>query len=142
MSIIMKQKADEKLKNQSLAIVIGLSVALILLCLAFVLSAFFMSSLENKLTPLFDAIEKAVLSSDMSLATDVSSDVLGILEQAEGKLQLFANHYDIEQCMNAARLLAILNDDDTAERLDVLVQLRSYIHFIRENNSLSIGLII
>ncbi len=139
---IMKQKADKKLKKQSLAIVIGLIVGLMLLMFAFILSALFTASLENTLTPLIDAAEEASLNSDMQSVNRISHEILQILEQAEGKLQLFANHYDIEQCMNAARLLALLNDDDAAERLDVLVQLRSYIRFIRENNSLSIGLII
>lgn len=139
---IIKQKADKKLKKQSLAIVIGLIVGLMLLMFAFILSALFTASLENTLTPLIDAAEEASLNSDMQSVNRISHEILQILEQAEGKLQLFANHYDIEQCMNAARLLALLNDDDAAERLDVLVQLRSYIRFIRENNSLSIGLII
>lgn len=139
---IMKQKADKKLKKQSLAIAVGLIAGLILLLFAFVLSAMFTATLENTLTPLLDAAENATLDSDMQSVKRISGEILEVLERAESKLQLFANHYDIEQCMNAARLLALLNDDDSAERLDELVQLRSYIHFIRENNSLSIGLII
>ena len=143
MQSLMKQKSHKKLVHQSVAIALGLAIGFAILSSVFILSAAYMNSLEGELLPLLDSCEQAVQSGELERVNSIALEILELLDRSQVKLQLFANHYDIEKCMNAARLLALLGEKgDIPAYLNSIVEIRSQVLFIKENNRLSLGIII
>lgn len=143
MQSLMKQKSHKKLVHQSVAIALGLAIGFAILAAVFILSAAYMNSLEGELLPLLDSCEQAARSGELERINPIALEILELLDRSQVKLQLFANHYDIEQCMNAARLLALLGEKgDIPTYLNSIVEIRSQVLFIKENNRLSLGIII
>ncbi len=143
MSNLMKKKGDKKLLHQSIASGIGLGVSAVLLMMVFILTLTYLEKLENTLVPMLESMEKAVNDEDFEKVNAMSKDVLNLLSDAEQRLQLFSSHYDIEQLMNAARLLVrIGTEGDVAAYMTGITNIRSWVGFIRENNRLTLGIII
>ncbi len=143
MQSLMKQKSHKKLVHQSVAIALGLAIGFAILAAVFILSAAYMNSLEGELLPLLDSCEQAARSGELERVNSIALEILELLDRSQVKLQLFANHYDIEKCMNAARLLALLGEKgDIPAYLNSIVEIRSQVLFIKENNRLSLGIII
>ena len=143
MSKLMKKKGDKKLLHQSIASGIGLGVSAALLLMVFILTLTYLEKLENTLVPMLESMEKAVNDEDYEKVNEMSKEVLNLLSDAEQRLQLFSSHYDIEQLMNAARLLVrIGTEGDVAAYMTGITNIRSWVGFIRENNRLTLGIII
>lgn len=143
MSKLMKKKGDKKLLHQSIASGIGLGVSAALLLMVFILTLTYLEKLENTLVPMLESMEKAVNDEDYEKVNEMSKEVLNMLSDAEQRLQLFSSHYDIEQLMNAARLLVrIGTEGDVAAYMTGITNIRSWVGFIRENNRLTFGIII
>ena len=142
---LMKQKNDKKLRTQSIWTVVSLVVAFLLLAFLFLMSRMYLHKLERQMDPLLSDMEEAALASDYTKLSMHAGKVLGILEDAENTLQLFASHYDIENMMNSAKLLVLVGDAggdcDTFEYLDKITNIRSWICFFRENNRLTHGIV-
>lgn len=143
MSNLLKQKGDKKLLHQSIASGIGLGVSAVLLIMVFTLTLIYLEKLENTLVPMLESMEKAVNDEDFEKVSEMSRDMLELLSDAEQRLQLFSSHYDIEQLMNAARLLVrIGTEGDVTAYMTGITNIRSWVGFIRENNRLTIGIIV
>lgn len=143
MSTLMKQKGDKKILHQSIASGIGLAISGIFLSMVFILILTYISKLENTLVPMLENMEKAVNEEDFEKVNEISKEVLELLNEAEQHLQLFTDHYDIEQLMNAARLLVRMGTDgDVTSYMTGITNIRSWVGFIRENNRLTAGIII
>ena len=143
MSKLMKKKGDKKLLHQSIASGIGLGVSAALLLMVFILTLTYLEKLENTLVPMLESMEKAVNDEDYEKVNEMSKEVLNMLSDAEQRLQLFSSHYDIEQLMNAARLLVrIGTEGDVAAYMTGITNIRSWVGFIRENNRLTFGIVI
>ena len=143
MQSLMQQKSHKKLVHQSVAIALGLAIGFAILASVFILSAAYMNSLEGELLPLLDSCEQAARSGELERINPIALEILELLDRSQVKLQLFANHYDIEKCMNAARLLELLGGKgDIPTYLNSIVEIRSQVLFIKENNRLSLGIII
>lgn len=143
MSKLMKKKGDKKLLHQSIASGIGLGVSAALLLMVFILTLTYLEKLENTLVPMLESMEKAVNDEDYEKVNEMSKEVLNLLSDAEQRLQLFSSHYDIEQLMNAARLLVrIGTEGDVAAYMTGITNIRSWVGFIRENNRLTFGIVI
>lgn len=143
MSNLMKKKGDKKLLHQSIASGIGLGVSAVLLLTIFILTLTYLGKLENTLVPMLESMEKAVNDEDYEKVNEMSKEVLDLLSDAEHRLQLFSSHYDIEQLMNAARLLVrIGTEGDVTAYMTGITSIRSWVGFIRENNCLTLGIII
>ncbi len=143
MSRLMKQKGDKKLLHQSVASGIALAVSAAFLLTVFILTMTYLNSLEKRISPILTDMERAVNAEEFERVHELSREVLDMISDAEPKLQLFSSHYDIEQLMTAARLLERIGEKgDVAAYMTGITNIRSWAGFIKENNRMTLGIII
>ena len=133
MTDLMKKKANEKLRSQAAATVIGLCMALLILFCAFFLSKGYLDNLEKRVTPLLDAALDAANAEDFETVHEYSKRIKKELSDAEPKLKLFTSHRDVMEMMHFAEEMVLLGTDaERNEYVSDIAGIRNWLELLCE----------
>ncbi len=139
----MKQKGYKKLRTQEIVSFVGMSLALLIVIVSVVSSRVLLHNLRHDLMPLLDRATELIQAEDFDGVSELSKQIRQVIEDAEPKLEYFANHRDITEFIRFSKQFRLLGaDGDKNAYIECITGLNSWMEYMDESNGLTLGIII
>lgn len=143
MTSLMKKKGYVKLRTQAIVNFAGMAFALLIVIVSVITSRLLLHNLRSDLMPLLDKANELVQSENFEAVSELSKQIRQIVEDAEPKLEYFANHRDITEFIRFSKQFRLLGaDGDKNAYIECITGLNSWMEYMDESNGLTLGIII